>query len=408
MSDPRPKAPVEDWTGRTLELDIERVAHGGHCVARHEGRVVFVRHTLPGERVRAVVTEDAGGSFCRADAVDVLVAAPGRVAAPCEYAGPGGCGGCDWQHASPATQRELKRAVVAEQLQRLAGIEWGGDVEEVAPSPLHWRTRMQYAVDDGTLGLREHRSARVIPIKQCLIAEPDVDVAGAAPYAGPSVSSVELAAGEAPVVAQTVDRKRRRHTVAGESQRHHVHGRDFTVSAGGFWQVHPKAAETLADAVREYADAQPGERVLDLYSGVGLFAATLGEQVGETGSVLALEGHAGAVRDARRNLHDLPQARSERLDVRAKTLQQRLGDDEYDVTVLDPPRAGAKPALCEVIARRTRRVIVYVACDPAALARDLAAFRDAGWDLADLRAFDLFPMTHHVECVARIVLRFSR
>ncbi|GAB3299441.1 TRAM domain-containing protein [Epidermidibacterium keratini] len=403
MSDSHAQEPAQDWTGRTLELDIERVAHGGHCVARSDGRVVFVRHTLPGERVRAVVTEDGGGSFCRADAVEVIEAAPGRVAPPCEYAVPGGCGGCDWQHADPATQRELKRAVVAEQLQRLAGIDWDGAVEDVAPGPLHWRTRMQYAVDGDTVGLREHRSARVIPIERCLIAEPDVDVTVAAPYADRPVTSVELAAGERPVVAQTVDRKRRRHTVSGGDQMHHVRGRDFQVSAGGFWQVHPTATDVLAGTVSEYADAQPGERVLDLYSGVGLFAATLGEQVGQSGSVLALEGHAGAVRDARHNLHDLPQARSERLDVRAAALQRRLGDDEYDVTVLDPPRSGAKPALCEVIARRTRRVIVYVACDPAALARDLAAFADAGWRLADLRAFDLFPMTHHVECVARLV-----
>src|SRR5688572_33015072 len=111
------------WTGTEFEVTVGPVAHGGHCVARHEGRVVFVRHTLPGERVRVRVTEDRHPGFCRADAIEVLEASPARVDRPCPYSGPGRCGGCDWQHVDPAEQRHLKAAVVREQFKRLAGLD---------------------------------------------------------------------------------------------------------------------------------------------------------------------------------------------------------------------------------------------------------------------------------------------
>jgi tRNA/tmRNA/rRNA uracil-C5-methylase (TrmA/RlmC/RlmD family) len=168
-------APVtSDWTDRVLDLDVGAVAHGGHCVARSEGRVVFVRHALPGERVRAVVTDDGGGSFCRADAIAVLTPAPGRVEPPCPWARAGGCGGCDWQHADPALQRELKTAVLHEQLQRLAGLPddvlagLGAVVEELPGGALGWRNRARLAVDsEGRAGLRAHRSHDVLPIADC-------------------------------------------------------------------------------------------------------------------------------------------------------------------------------------------------------------------------------------------------
>ncbi|MDT7581633.1 MAG: hypothetical protein QOK35_2897, partial [Pseudonocardiales bacterium] len=175
---------VLDWTERVFDLDVGAVAHGGHCVARVPGddgreRVVFVRHALPGERVRAVVTEDGGGAFCRADAIAVLVAAPGRVEPPCPWARAGGCGGCDWQHASAATQQGLKAAVLREQLQRLGGLP--DDVlddlapvvqelphQEEASGLLGWRHRVRLAVDgEGTGGLRAHRSHDVLPIADC-------------------------------------------------------------------------------------------------------------------------------------------------------------------------------------------------------------------------------------------------
>jgi tRNA/tmRNA/rRNA uracil-C5-methylase (TrmA/RlmC/RlmD family) len=176
--------------------------------------------------------------------------------------------------------------------------------------------------------------------------------------------------------------------------------RRWRVSGSGFWQVHPAAADTLASAVVRLLGPRPGEHALDLYSGVGLFSAALALAVGESGSVVAVEAGVDAVSDARRNLHDLQQVRL--VVAQVETWLRRPGLPRADVVVLDPPRSGARRPVVTEIARLRPRAIAYVACDPAALARDLAYFRDQGYELTDLEAYDLFPMTHHVECVARL------
>ncbi|MDQ6649645.1 MAG: TRAM domain-containing protein, partial [Actinomycetota bacterium] len=189
-----PQAP--SLLGQTVELDVGQVAHGGFCVARLAGRAVFVRHTLPGERVRALVTEERA-RYLRADAVEILTASPDRVQPPCPYAGPARCGGCDWQHASLAAQRRLKAAVVAEQLQRLAGLDRPVTVEEVAGTPdgLGWRTRVAFAVRrDGAVGLHRHRSGEIEPVERCLIAHPGVEAAGVEGRAWPDSVAVDVAA----------------------------------------------------------------------------------------------------------------------------------------------------------------------------------------------------------------------
>jgi tRNA/tmRNA/rRNA uracil-C5-methylase (TrmA/RlmC/RlmD family) len=173
------------------------------------------------------------------------------------------------------------------------------------------------------------------------------------------------------------------------------------VSGAGFWQVHPGAAAALLDAVLDAAGPRAGEHALDLYCGVGLFAAGLASRVGSGGSVLGVEGEGRAVADARRNLHDLPWVRLEHAPVEA-ALTGPGRPRRADVAVLDPPRTGAGREVVEAVLALQPRVVVYVACDPAALARDVALAAGAGYRLDGLRAFDLFPMTHHVECVARL------
>ncbi|TDD96762.1 class I SAM-dependent RNA methyltransferase [Jiangella asiatica] len=394
--------------GTEVVVDVGPVAHGGSCVARHEGRAVFVRHALPGERVRIRVTE--GGTedrFWRADAVEVLSASPDRVEPPCPWAGPGLCGGCDWQHASLPAQRRLKAAVVEEQLRRLAGLTWPVEVEPVDGDDdgLGWRTRVTYAVDgsSGRAGLRAHRSHTVVPVDTCLIAHPEVRAASVEREHWPGTSSVEVVvsdSGDRQVIADGVVRTGRGHVVERAA------GRSWRVSGGGFWQVHPGAARTLVDAVLDGLAPAPGERAMDLYSGVGLFAGALADAVGPDGSVLAVEGSRQAVADARRNLHDVPWARLVEGRVDRVLAGGGAADDgaadgaRVDVVVLDPPRQGAKAAVVGEIAARAPRAVAYVACDPAALARDLASFAGLGYRLTELRGFDLFPMTHHVECVA--------
>lgn len=381
--------------GELVEVEVGPIAHGGHCVARLDGRVVFVRHSLPGERVRARITEGGETSrFLRADAVEVLVAAAGRVPSRCEYAGPGGCGGCDFQHVDLATQRALLGEVVSEQLRRLAGIE--RDVRVEAPDDgdgLGWRTRVGFAVDEqGRTGLRRYRSHDVIAVDRCPIAHPSLPYVADQRWQAQRVEAVTSSAGDAVVLADGETVRGRRHV------RERVAEREFRVTGSGFWQVHPRAAGCLTDAVLDLADVRPGERVADLYSGVGLFTAFLAQRVGGTGSVVSVESDAGAVRDARRNLHDLRQATivSDRVESALRT--GRVG--EVDLVVLDPPRTGAKARVVREIAARTPSRVVYVACDPAALARDVATFAEHGYRLDVLRALDLFPMTHHVECVA--------
>jgi tRNA/tmRNA/rRNA uracil-C5-methylase (TrmA/RlmC/RlmD family) len=408
-----------------LELEVGPVANGGWCVARHEGRVVFVRHALPGETVRAQVTEETT-KFLRADAVEILTPSADRVKPPCVFAGPGRCGGCDWQHATLEAQRRLKAAVVEEQLQRVAGITRSVTVEELPGTVdgLGWRTRVQFAVrGDGAIGLRRQRSHQIEPIDACLIAHPDVEAAGAETKRWPGATTVEITAsagtGDRLVVVEGRGGRDRRPVkvprldapvrvvrgkpVAGEGLpfvREDVAGRLWQVSGGGFWQVHPSAAQTLADAVVDALDPQPGETAIDLYCGAGLFAGVLAERIGSNGLVVGIESDQIAVHDARHNLRDLPHVVIER--GRVESVFDRLEMHRADLVVLDPPRAGAGREVVELIAGLAGRAVGYVSCDPATLARDLGFFATHGWRLSDLRAFDAFPMTHHVECLATL------
>ena len=362
--------------GERYEVEVGPIAHGGHCVARvptdepGRDRVVFVRHALPGERVVVEITEGSDGdSFWRGDAVTVLSASVDRVPAPCPYAGPGACGGCDLQHVAVPAQRAWKTTVVREQLHRLAGLDLDVVVEEVPPT-LRWRTRMQYvALPEGGRGLHVHRSDEVVLVEDCLI-----DASG--DPSRPS-SGVET-----------------RETVA-TSYASHV----FTVAPDGFWQSHVEAPRVLLETVLGMLRPETGERVLDLYAGVGLFAAFLADAVGPSGRVVAVEGSRVACHDARTNLP--AGVRVEHGPV--ERVLRSAYDEPFDLVVLDPPREGARRAVVEQIVDRAPRAVAYVACDPAALARDLATFAELGYTLRELRAFDLFPMTSHVECVAHLV-----
>ena len=421
-SGPRDAAPRGlGWDGTEFEVTAGPVAHGGHCVARHEGRVVFVRHTLPGERVRVRVTEDRHPGFCRADAIEVLDAAPGRVERPCPYSGPGKCGGCDWQHVDPAEQHRLKAAVVREQLVRLGGLDAaepvvaGLTVEPLPGGPLRWRSRARFAVDrTGAAGLRRHRSHDVVVLDDCPITvEPAAQAVLGRRWPGAGAVDVSIDSTGA-VTTSRLDRRGRPQAVevlqAGEElppepvarAERRAGGRDWEVEGTGFWQVHPAAADALVTAVSDLAAVAPGETVLDLYAGAGLFGGALAPAVGAAGRVVCVEADPGACAAADANLAELPQAEVWQGEVDAEGLADLLAElgSAPDVVVLDPPRAGAGKAVSRLIAGTGARAVVYVACDPAALGRDVAAFADAGYRLAALRGFDAFPMTAHVECVA--------
>ncbi|WP_062988985.1 class I SAM-dependent RNA methyltransferase [Nocardia anaemiae] len=461
---------MTDWRSNTFEVRLGPPGHGGFCVARHEGRVVFVRHGLPDELVRVRVTEDRGGSFCRADAIEILEASADRIPATCPVSGPGGAGCCDFSFATPAAQRSLKAAVVAEQLRRIAGIEREITVEPIAGYPADatggWRTRVRLAVDAaGRAGVHGYRSTEVITDLRCPQPVPGAmdDIADRLWTPGADLvvvvdgdgtrHIVELAPSAAAGRAESerpstrgADRRGKRETdrragkrrtaergpggersrsVGGEGDRRraaarraathaardewvmggsgrtveYVAGRRWELAATGFWQAHRGAAQCYSDLVAEWAGLRHGERAWDLYSGVGVFAARLAGQVGQTGSVLAVESTRSAVADGNAALRDLPW-----LDLRAQRVEHWLAEHASgaapDVVVLDPPRAGAGKEVVTAVTTSGPSRIVHIGCDPASFARDLGLYRSAGYHLADLRAFDAFPATHHVECLA--------
>jgi tRNA/tmRNA/rRNA uracil-C5-methylase (TrmA/RlmC/RlmD family) len=464
--------PPADGSGDgLLELAVGEVAHGGWCVARQAGgRVVFVRHALPGERVRARVTGTTA-RFARAEAVEILQASPDRAAPPCPHARPGGCGGCDWQHATPEAQRRLKAEVVRQQLRRIAGLDREVTVEPLPGDSggLGWRTRIRFSVGPGGVaGLLRHRSHDVVDVGACPIAHPLVNETGVTGQRWQRLSSLEVAVApgseeRAVIVTPAAGRRRRgggpkasdggaADTAAGRAAamlagqgeppgtvlaaghggrltplrgrgylHQHAAGRTWRVGAGTFWQVHPGAADALAAAVLEALRPAPGDVALDLFCGAGLFAGVLAEAVGPDGAVIGIDGDRRAVRDARHNLRRLPWARIHHGDVTSVLAGGTVPPGLAGLAVLDPPRAGAGRPVIEQLLRppppggqhRDRdsgrpgtggglRRVAYVSCDPATLARDLAVCGELGWQLAGLRAFDAFPMTHHVECVAAL------
>ena len=459
--------------GAEVEVDIADIAQGGWCVARPEGLpVMFVRHALPGERVIARVTE-VTSKFARADAVRVLRPSPDRVEAPCPSAHPGGCGGCDWQHAALPAQRALKAAVIRQQLRRLAGLELEITVEPLPGDELPgdglpgdgttesgitarggtpglgWRTRVQYAVDHaGTAGLRAHRSHQVVEVGQCLIAHPDIRdlditgddwsgasaveaVVGGAVFGGALAGGAESAENFAVTVVEEPARgggnagrgtrgkpdRGGRNTGRGGGRRsaqprrtlvegrpylaERAAGRLWQVSPDGFWQVHPAAADVLGAAVLAALRPAPGDTVLDLYCGAGLFAGVVAPLVGPLGTVTGIESDPAAVRNARQNLADSPWVTVLQADVAQAVRDPGLPPSR--LVIADPPRAGlAREVTSYLTGDGPAGRFAYVSCDPATLARDLGLLTAGGWQLEGVRAFDAFPMTHHVECVASL------
>jgi tRNA/tmRNA/rRNA uracil-C5-methylase (TrmA/RlmC/RlmD family) len=387
---------------------IERPATGGGVGRMDDGKVIFVRHSLPGELVDVEVTERTA-NFYRGEPTSIIEASRERVAAPCSYARPGGCGGCDLQHASTEAQRSWKTALVEEHLKRIAGVEMRVTLTS-ANGPSHGsRTRLRCAVDEhGHLSLRKARSHNLVAINDCWISDDVFTPAFGTSWDG--AEEVELRAignGEPFAVVK-------RDTVRGtmyevcsllgeplEPSTHSrvdVFGHVFSVGPRSFWQSHRDAPNMLLPTVLEFADAQPGDHVTDLFSGVGLFSVPLAKVVGPGGKVTAVESSPYAVRDARENGDGLRHLKVREWSVSPRAINDSVG--EGDIVVLDPPRHGMAKGVADSLVRRAPRRVVYVSCDAATFARDLKHMLAGGFQLSDLKVFDLFPMTQHSELVA--------
>lgn len=456
-------------SGDVIDLEITGVAHGGVFVGRHEGRVVFVPDTLPGERVRVRLTDTAKKSFWRGEVLDVLEASEHRQPhvwrqADVDAAPENRPGGADFGHIELAHQRELKLRVLVEALERFGGVtglavgmtgaspvlgpaddELARVLDAETPDGTAWRTRVSLHVDaDGRIGPYAARSHRVVEVDDLPLATEEIERAALALRSGtPAPGRIDLVQ-PADGRVRVVPRPERSPRPAGARGKRHpapravadkknparevvverVGRREFRVDAGGFWQVHRLAAHSLTEAVTSAlrgrrADGpirregglwiDPDAWHLDLYGGVGLFAATLGDLGGPSTRVTSVESDARATEHAGENLAEWVGARAEtgRVDRWLARLASEASVTERErlsrgVVLLDPPRSGAGREVVEHIAHLAPATVVYVACDPVALARDIGTFRASGYEPAHIDAVDLFPNSHHVEAIATL------
>jgi len=407
--------------GKELELDVTNIAHGGISVARHDGRVIFVSDAIPGERVLARITEDSKKSFWRAETVKVVEPSEHRQmhvwsSASVARAPENRAGGAEFGHIEISHQRELKRQVVVDSLQRFARIDSptveGVTVEAIAGADdgTGWRTRVRLHVDEsGRPGPYAARSHKVIAVTELPLATAAVQEAAplAAKFVGEEhVDIVQAADG----VARLIIGAQKPSTITEL-----VGDREFRLADTGFWQVHTHAAQTLTTAVQDAIDPalfDPKAHNLDLYGGVGLLAAAVADRFGASTTITSVESDATATGFASRNLAEWIGADAATGRVERWVAQLAATANAHDrarlraaTVVLDPPRSGAGKQVVQSIGGLQPAQIVYVACDPVALARDIGLFAERGYDLTALRAFDLFPHTHHVEAVATLTRR---
>ncbi len=389
--------------GVNLRVKIEKVAHGGVFVARHEGRVIFVTGAIDGEVVDVEVTEDAG-KFLRATVTNVVEAS--------EYRQPHfwkaareGAGGAEFGHINLSHQRELKSQVLAEALQRMAGIDLETEVEACPQETdgLHYRTRVQLNVDaSGTAGPMRPRSNEAVFSPTLPLAVTEIEELGLQLKNWNGVKKISIAASSTGDLQWLVDDKLH----GSERLVERAAGRTFRLSSGAFWQVHKDAANLLTKAVFDAAELlefDPAKPALDLYAGAGLFAATMSAKYGST-SFTAVENNKQAVADGTKSAIDLSNLKFEKSDVLQYLRVASAKPGNFDTVVLDPPRSGAAGKVIEQLIKLKPRNIIYVACDPVALARDLGSLSKAGYQLRGLQAFDIFPHTHHFEAVAALTL----
>jgi tRNA/tmRNA/rRNA uracil-C5-methylase (TrmA/RlmC/RlmD family) len=406
-----------EWLGKTIEVDVTNIAHGGVGVARLDGRVVFVADAIPGERVLARVSDDAKNSFWRADTVAVIEPSEHRqehvwAAASLDHDPTNRAGGAEFGHIAIAHQRELKRQVLADSLQRMAGIASDVVVEGLdgddERSGTGWRTRVRLQVDEGGQpGPYAARSHRVIPVTDLPLATDELSEAAPLSESFPGEQHVDLVHTSNGTIRLIVGKQK----VTPITER--VGDRQFRLADSGFWQVHRGAAAVLTRAVQHAIDEavfDPQAPNLDLYGGVGLLAAAVGDRFGTSTRITSVESDALASDFAAENLADWLGARvvTGRVERWLRELTTGMGTVEGSrfanaTVVLDPPRSGAGRQVVDAIAQLGPKQIVYVACDPVAFARDVSLLAPRGYSLTRIQAFDLFPNTHHVEAVGTLL-----
>jgi len=393
---PRPEA-TEAGERPVVELAIESLAAGGDGVGRAaDGCVVFVPFTAPGDRVRVRLVERKA-RFARGEIERVLARGPERVEPRCPVFG--ACGGCAWQHLDYAAQVAAKRAIVRDALARIAGVAEPPPLAFTAsPAPYGYRGRTRVRVERGTVGFRRRRSRELCAVTACPLLAPPLDAALAALAAVPprGTGEWELALGEGGAV-----RVAALGAGGGERLALRAGAERLLLSPGVFAQANALLLDALAEAV--LGAAGRGASALELFAGAGFFTLGLARRFAK---VVAVESDPAAARDLARNVADAGQGGAPlRVRVVEARVEAWLAAGEAaalapEVVVLDPPRGGIGAAAAATLAQLPARRLVHLSCDPATLARDVAALAREGWRLASLHAFDLFPQTPHVEVLA--------
>lgn len=390
-----------------LTLTVGAPANGGSCVARHDGRVVFVRYALPGETVKVRVVGDHG-SYWHADVVEVIEPSADRIEPLCPIAGVDGAGCCDLAFAEPDAARRLKGAVVANQLARLGGYDWR-DEDDATAEPLGdgsatgWRTRVRLDTSaEGRAGFHRYHSSELVTDLDCGQLPPGA-LDGLHDWVWPPGAQLHVALDDEGVrhIVQSGPRTGRKTSTQVVEGRYEaaqrVGDRIWRVPVTAFWQAHRDAARVYSGLVAGWAQLSAGMTAWDLYGGAGVFAAVLAEAVGETGNVVTVDTSRGASRSARAALADLTW-----VSVVTDSVRRALAAQETraDVAVLDPPRSGAGREIIDLLAAAEVPRVVHIGCEAASFARDVGLYLGHGYRVEDLRAFDSFPLTHHIECVA--------
>ena len=390
-----------------LTLTVGTPANGGSCVARHDGRVVFVRYALPGETVKVRVVGDHG-SYWHADVVEVIEPSADRIEPLCPIAGVDGAGCCDLAFAEPDAARRLKGAVVANQLARLGGYDWR-DEDDAAAEPVGdgsatgWRTRVRLDTSaEGRAGFHRYHSSELVTDLNCGQLPPGA-LDGLHDWVWPPGAQLHVALDDEGVrhIVQSGPRTGRKTSTqvveGGYEAAQRVGDRIWRVPVTAFWQAHRDAARVYSGLVAGWAQLSAGMTAWDLYGGAGVFAAVLAEAVGETGNVVTVDTSRGASRAARAALADLTWVSVVTDSVRRALTAQKA---RADVAVLDPPRSGAGREIIDLLAAAEVPRVVHIGCEAASFARDVGLYLGHGYRVEDLRVFDSFPLTHHIECVA--------
>ena len=332
------------------------------------------------------------------DAVKILSESSDRVKPTCNHAYPDGCGGCDFQHIEISAQKDFKLEVIRDQFMRIAKIEVDPEMVSAKPSDgLHWRTRFDFAVsENGKAGLFSSKTKKVVEIDECSIALKDINNSEIFSKKWNGSDRVRVAVSS----SNQINISRGKKTIDGPKKIREIVGENiYDISPQSFWQSHTQAPSVLINLTIDFMKLNPGDIVCDLYGGVGLFTMPITKKIGNDGHVHLVELSNHSVRDASKIFKDY-----NNVTIHRGSVDRKLPNiDNIDIIVLDPPRSGAGKIVVDQIISKKPRAVVYISCDPASLARDAKFLQDSGYELEKINAIDLFPMTHHVECIVRFI-----